>query len=926
MAFAALVHVRVRIDQLSIEGAIAALSSGADGLAAAEAERRLREYGPNRIEPPKRESPALRFAKELTQFFAIILWIAAALSFAGEYWEPGQGMAKIGFVLIAVIVTSAVFSFWQEFRAERTLAALQKLLPQRVDVVRDGRTQRLAAEQLVPGDVVLLSQGDDIPADCRLIEAFGVQVNISTISGEAAPLVRDAKPSASERLVDASNLLFAGTSLVAGEAKAIVFATGMRSEFGNIARLTQAGISTVSPLRVEVGRLSRVIAMLAIAIGVVFYTIASAIGVPPWQGFLFAIGLIVAMVPEGLLPTLTLALVLATQRMAKRNVLIRHLPSVEALGSTTVICTDKTGTLTQNRMRLARLLVGMEAVDAEDVARTKALADRHAPFFHAAALCHDVKDAQTNVGEALLGDPMEIALVAMARRALAAAPAAPRLDELPFDADRMRLSVVHASANGATLYCKGASETVLPLCTRLCVDGDVRPLSPELRRRVIDAQEAMAADGLRVLAVAYRVLDAGWHRDELESDLVFAGLAAFDDPPRPEVAGAIRTCREAGIRVIMVTGDHPRTALAIARGVGLVRGDAVLTVTGDQIRAWSSAQLQLALDAPDIVFARVSAEDKRRIVDALREKRHIVAVTGDGVNDAPALRSAHIGIAMGLSGTDVAKAAADMVLLDDNFASIVAAVEEGRAVFANIRKFLTYILTHNVAELVPYIAFVLFRIPLPLTPIQILCVDMGSDSLTGLGLGVERPDPDGMRRPPRPAGEPLLDLSLGLRAYLFLGLFEAAAAMAAFFFVLHGGGWRYGTTLASADPLYLRATTACLAAIIVIQIANVFLCRSEVRSLREVGVRGNPLILWGVAVEIALIALIAYTPVGNALIATAPLGADFWLFIGPFAAAIVLIEEVRKAIVRRARRHAATSAKPEPAAPKAQTPRKAAVT
>lgn len=372
----------------------------------------------------------------------------------------------------------------------------------------------------------------------------------------------------------------------------------------------------------------------------------------------------------------------------------------------------------------------------------------------------------------------------------------------------------------------------------------------------------------------------------------------MEDPPRPEVPEAICKCGEAGIRVIMVTGDHPHTARAIAREIGLVRSEHPSVITGEQLRHMSLIQLRLTLDGPELIFARVSADQKMRIVEALKQKRHVVAVTGDGVNDTPALKSAHIGIAMGIAGTDVAKEAADMVLLDDNFASIVNAVEEGRAVFENIRKFLTYILAHNMAELIPYLAFVLFAIPLPLTPIQILAIDMGTDSLTALGLGVERPAPAVMRRPPRSRRERLLNWPLALRAYGFLGMIEAIAAMATFFYVLRGAGWQYGQSLAVSDPLYQQATTACLSAIIVMQIVNVFLCRSATRSVFSVGLLGNPLIGWGVILEIALILPIAYTPWGNLVFGTAPIPGQVWLFMLPFAVGLVVLEELRKWWVR----------------------------
>jgi len=407
----------------------------------------------------------------------------------------------------------------------------------------------------------------------------------------------------------------------------------------------------------------------------------------------------------------------------------------------------------------------------------------------------------------------------------------------------------------------------------------------------------MAEQGLRVLALAWRSLPGEMPREAWERALVLAGIVGLHDPPRPEVPQAVATCRAAGIRVIMVTGDHPRTARAVARDIGL--GAAPVAVTGDALARLSDTQLQLALDAKEILFARVTADQKMRIVEVLQRKGEVVAVTGDGVNDAPALKRADIGIAMGVVGTDVARGAADMVLLDDNFASIVAAIEEGRAVFQNIRKFLTYILTSNIPEIVPYLAFVLFRIPLPLTIVQILAVDLGTDMLPALALGAERPAPGIMNLPPRRRVERLIDWPLLARAYLWLGALEAVAAMAAFFFVLVRGGWEYGRMPGAADPLYLQATTACLAAIVVMQVANVFLCRHPRDSVFASGFASNPLILWGIAVEIGLILIVVYTPWGNLTFGTRPLDAEVWLFVVPFAVVMVMLEEGRKAFVRR---------------------------
>jgi calcium-translocating P-type ATPase len=889
----------MKIHQLSTVEAIASLNSSPEGLSSDEALRRLREFGPNRVEEVVHKSLVLQFLKEFTHFFALILWLAAALAFLAEWSDPGQGMAKIGYAILAVIVVSGLFSFLQEFRVERTLAALRKLLPQQVEVLRDGKVARLPADQLVPGDIIFLEQGNNVPADCRLMEAFGVRVNNATVTGESLSKLRTAEPSDTEEIIHAENILLAGTSLVSGEAKTVVFATGMHSEFGKIAHLTQTGRAVVSPLREQVAYLSRLIGVLAVVIGLAFFAISRAIGVPFWEGFIFAIGIIVAMVPEGLLPTLTLALDLATQRMAKRNVLIRYLPSVETLGSTTVICTDKTGTLTQNRMTVKRLWLGADLDWSFKPGIDEEISERYRPFFLTARLCHDLREGEQGGGAVLLGDPMEIALVETAQHFLSALPDCKKLDEIPFDVSRMRLSTVHAMPDGPTLFCKGAPEMVIPLCNRILANCEICPLNSELRTKVREAQEAMAAQGLRVIAMSYRPLEAQWQRARLEEDLILAGLAGLEDPPRLEVPEALRKCREAGIAVIMVTGDHPYTARAIAREIGLVRSDNPLVIAGDKLRALTDTQLRLALDAPEIIFARVGADQKRRIVEALKQKGHVVAVTGDGVNDAPALKSAHIGIAMGIAGTDVAKEAADMVLLDDNFASIVSAVEEGRAVFSNIRKFLTYILAHNVPELIPYLAFSLFSIPLALTRIQILSIDMGTDSLTALGLGVEKPDPRIMQRPPRSQHQRLFDWPLALRAYLFLGAIEAAIVMGAFFFVLHRAGWQYGQPLPIRDPLYLQATTACFSAIVVLQIVNVFLCRSATRSVFLTGILGNPLIWGGVIVEIVLVLLIDYTPWGNLIFGTTPIGPSIWFFLVPFSAALLIMEELRKWLARK---------------------------
>ncbi|MDD5028711.1 MAG: cation-transporting P-type ATPase, partial [Rhodoferax sp.] len=653
------------------------------------------------------------------------------------------------------------------------------------------------------------------------------------------------------------------------------------SEFGKIAHLTQSIGASSSPLQREIARLSHLVALLASALGVIFFFVGQAMGLPFWSNMLFAIGIIVANVPEGLLPTVTLSLAMATQRMARRNALVRHLSAVETLGSTTVICSDKTGTLTQNRMSVRQVF-------AEGDFHEPAAALPEA-LLRVVGSCHTLRFAERQPQ----GDPMEVALWNLALAANLAERQRVWTTEIAFDTERKRMSVIVEQAGQRVLYCKGAPDMLLPLCTQVLSKGHLLALDPAPLAQWTVAQDSMMERGLRVLALAYKPLATD--EEPAEQAMILCGLVGLQDPPRPEVPAAIARCHTAGVKVIMVTGDHPHTALAIAREIGLVRSAQPEVLQGSLLPKMSPAQLQLALDAPEIIFARVTAEQKMLIVQALQRKGETVAVTGDGVNDAPALKAADIGIAMGLAGTDVAKEAADIILLDDNFASIVNAIEEGRAVFENLRKFLTYILSSNVPELVPYLAFMLFRIPLPLTVIQILAVDLGTDMLPALALGAEAPHPGLMQQPPRARSERLLSWGLAVRAYLWLGVLEAAIAMAAFYAVLKGSGWRYGDLLPATDPHYLQATSACLAGIVIAQMVNVFLCRHPLQSGLRFAALKNPLLLGGLTLELVLLLLILYNPWGNTLFGTAPLGWATWLLVLPLALLMGLLEEGRKA-------------------------------
>ncbi|MGV3517193.1 cation-translocating P-type ATPase [Luteitalea sp.] len=860
--------------QTAVDAVLETLGATAHGLSSAEAARRQRAFGDNHLERVVRVPLVLQCAREFTHVFAIVLWLAALLAITAHMVDPGHQMDRLALAIVAVILVNGLFSFWQVFRAEEAFQALQRLLPRDVTVLRDGRTWRLPAETLVPGDIVLVEAGDIVAADCRVLEAQRLRIDASTLTGESQPAVRDAVPDPEPVVLRCRNVLLAGTSVVSGQGRAVVFATGMRTEFGRIARLAQSVTASPSPLQREISRLSRVITVLAIAAGLGVFLLGEWLGLSRSANLVFAVGIIVANVPEGLLPTLTLALAMASRRMARRHVLVRRLTAVEALGGTTVICTDKTGTLTENRMALRVIAV----VDGEYADGRWRHADHAAlrSVLQGARRCHGLVAAGAR--GAWCGDPMDVALVEAATTA--GATDAEKIAEVPFDTDRKRLVTLHRCGPTVVMHVKGAPETVVPACRSVTDVAGPRPLGPEDVQAFERAQARLAGRGLRVLAMAHRVLASLPAGEVPEEDLTLDGLVALEDPPRPEVAGAIARCRTAGIRVVMVTGDHPATAVAIGREIGLYEAPPRV-LTGSDVDALSAAQLAAALAAPDLVFARVSPEQKLRVVRALQQRREVVAATGDGVNDAPALRAADIGIAMGATGTDVARQAADMVLLDDNFASIVSAVEEGRAVYDNIGKFLTYILTSNVPEVVPYLAFALLGWPLALTVPQILAVDLGTDLLPALGLGAEPAEPDLMARAPRDRESRLITGALLLRAYLFLGVLEAAAAMTAFVVVRPRAG-------------HVAATTACLAAIVVMQVANVQACRSRIRSGFAAALRSNALITVGIVVELAAMLVISYTPVGQALFGTAPIDVLAWLVPVPFALVLLLADGLVK--------------------------------
>ncbi|MBI5599747.1 MAG: HAD-IC family P-type ATPase [Deltaproteobacteria bacterium] len=904
------------------------LDTSEKGLTSAEAERRLRLAGPNTLKKISRSALLKDFLHNLfLNLFAVLLWAGGLMSFTA-------GMPQLGWAIFLVIIINALFSFWQEYKAERAVEALKNLLPKKVRVIRDGGEMDVDAVTLVPGDLVVMTEGDGIPADGRLIEASDMRVDNSALTGESRPVYKICEP-----LVDGKgfiwtelpNLVFAGTGVLSGSGRMVVTATGMETEIGHVAYLTQAIKPEQSPLQKEMVRITKTVTVLAVTLGVAFFFLGWTVaGLGFAASFIFAIGIIVANVPEGLLPTVSLSLAMGVERMAGKKAVVKKLSSVETLGSATVICTDKTGTLTTNQMCVERIFVGNKLVivtgngynpEGAFLYEDKKIADIELEktgirrLLTTASLCNNAAlhpPSSTTGKEALSwtisGDPTEGAILTAGVKAGldlgAVARENPRVAHIAFERIRKRMTTVHEAAGPGKkghviAFVKGAPKEVLELCTGIYSNNGPIKLSADVKEAILAENDTMASKGLRILAVAERTIErkSDYRAEEVEKDLVFIGLIAMLDPPRPEVKDAISACGTAGIKVVMVTGDYGLTAKAIANEIGLPKDARV--VTGEELGHLSHAALKDVLKKGAVIFARVTPQDKLRVVTALQDNGEVVAATGDGVNDAPALKKADIGIAMGLRGSDVAKEAAEMVLMDDNFASIVEAVKEGRAVYSNIKKFVTYIFASNIPEIIPFVAFVIFRIPLPLTVMQILAVDLGTDILPALGLGLEPPEKGIMKEPPRPRGKRLLDFSTLTRAYLFLGLIEAVLCMSAFFFVYWTRGWRWGLPMPGGGSIYAAATTMSFAGIVASQIGNVFACRTNRESVFSAGFFRNRFVLWSLAAEAALALLLIYTPLMQRVFGFAPLTLMDWAYLSFFPVVVLGAEELRKAVLRR---------------------------
>jgi Ca2+-transporting ATPase len=855
--------------------------------------------------------------EQFSNFIIIILLVASIVSaFLGDYIESAA--------IMAIVILNAVLSVIQERRAEEALAALRRLAAPEAHVIRDGRRQTIPARDLVPGDVVLLEAGNYIPADLRLLETINLKIDEAALTGESVPVQKDARIVLTQdvSLGDRRNTAFSGTVITYGRGRGIVVSIGMHTQIGMIAAMLQSVHEEPTPLQRRLDQLGKVLGWGALAICGIVFVVGWLRGILPLEMFLVAVSLAVAAVPEGLPAVVTITLALGMREMIQRHALIRKLASVETLGSTTVICSDKTGTLTQNQMTVTHLwvddvtfkvtgggyeIVGDFKIDG-DVIDLKAYPASTTALW-VAALANDAEFesiADENGGEKrrVVGDPTEAALIVVAAKAGADRDslerAYPRVREIPFDSSRKRMTTMHRilvpkAEDASPFYdgrlrdrevvmIKGAPDVILELCSHYQrMEDTSETLTDEVRERIKTANDAMARQALRVLAVAYRIAQDGDDGDEpeaVERDMTFVGLLGMIDPPRRQVGAAIQTARHAGIKTVMITGDYPDTAKAIAEQIGLLDSNKQV-VTGKQLDLMGDERLRDEVMKTG-VFARVSPQHKVRIVDALKHNRQIVAMTGDGVNDAPALKRADIGVAMGITGTDVAKETADMVLTDDNYASIVAAVEQGRVIYANIRKFVFYLLSCNLAEIAVIFMAILAGLPSPLTAIQLLWLNLITDGAPALALGLEKGDPDTMDRPPRPAGESIINREMRLRIAI------QTVAIAAVTMIAYLLGWNL------PDASKELAGTMAFITLSFSELLRAFTARSEHYPLFKIGLFSNRWMFLAVVSSLALLLLVIYVPFLQPAFNTVPLTVGQWERILPLLLIPAIVAEISK--------------------------------
>ena len=844
------------------------LGSTTKGLSSEESAKRLEKYGKNEIERKKPISPFKIFVEQFKSFIIWILIFAAVVSAAiGEFVDASA--------VAVILVLNAVLGFVQEYKAERAIEALKKLASLKAIVVRDGQEKEIDATELVPGDIILLVEGEKVPADCRLFEAASLQTQEASLTGESTPVSKNVGMIMKAALADRWNMVFAGTVVTRGHGKAVVAATGMQTELGKIAGMIEEAESPMTPLQIKLKHFGKVLGIGVIAICVVVFLVGVMRGLGPLEMFLAAVSLAVAAVPEGLPAVVTITLALGVQKMIKRNTLVRRLPSVETLGSTTVICSDKTGTFTHNQMTVQKIYVDEKIVDVSGEGYSAKGSFSSKPkdieqLLKIGALCNDAKLNEENV----IGDPTEGALIVSAAK-LGIIKAElekkhPRKSEVPFSSERKMMTTVHEIGGKKYVFSKGSPEIIIKRCNRILIDGKVKYITKSEKQKILEINDSFAKDALRNLGFAYKEIE-----DKIsETNLIFVGLQAMIDPPRKEAIVAVNKCEQAGIKVIMITGDHKLTARAIADQLG-IKGRAI---TGEDLDKMSDSEL--VKHAQDIaIYARVNPSHKVRIVDALKKHGHIVAMTGDGVNDAPSLKKADIGVAMGITGTDVAKEASDMILVDDNFASMVAAVEEGRTIFDNIQKFVEYLLSCNIGEVLTIFTAIIIGLKLPLIAIQILLMNLLTDGFPALALGVEPEEEDVMSRGPRKPGASIVD-KRGLVRLSVYGAIMMIGTLLLFNFY-------------NPEQNIMYAQTVAFTTLVMFQMFHVFNSRSLENSVFKIGLFRNRKLWYAVMLSIGLQLVVIYSPL-NSIFQTVPLGWQDWALILLASSSIFIIREIHK--------------------------------
>lgn len=875
-------------------------TDGKRGLSPQEAERRLQEIGLNAIQDAPPEAPWKLFFRQFQDFMVLVLLGATVLSFL--LGETGDGVT-----IIAIVIMNAILGFLQEYRAEQSVATLKALTAPTATVVRSGRQMDIPAHELVPGDVVMLDAGDRIPADGRILEVNGLEITEAALTGESDAVAksRDTLSDPRTAVADRTNMVFMGTTVSRGRGQMVVVETGMHTEMGAIAHLIRDAVEEATPLQRRLAQLGRVLVVLSLIIVAVVVLTGLLRGEPLYQMFLTGVSLAVAAIPEGLPAIVTIALALGVQRMIKSRAIVRRLPAVETLGCTTVICSDKTGTLTKNRMTVTEVWVsGRELIRSIEGKGFLDGGEKIPDAVHwdvkhvltGAAVCNNaelsVEEAEAGGADGI-GDPTELALLWAAVEA-GLKPSElkqelVRTEEIPFESERQRMTVsVRNPRNEDLIYAKGAPDMVLGFCRFVQWHGQVLPLDSQKRKEIIDANDAMAAKALRVLMVAYRPRKPQERLDHWEQGLIFLGLVGMIDPPRPEALEAVRQATRAGVKTVMITGDHPNTARAIAQELGMLTRSGEV-ITGRQLDQLSDDELISRIHNIR-VYARVSPPHKLRVVRAFKARGEVVAMTGDGVNDAPAVKEADIGVAMGITGTDVTKEASSMILIDDNFATIVRAIEEGRAIYDNIRKFIRYLLSCNVGEVLVMFLAAFLGLPLPLLPIQILFVNLVTDGLPAMALGVDPPAPGVMDRPPRPPKEGIFARGLGTKI-AFRGMLIGVSTLLVF-------GWSMG-------PLGMglrEARTMALATLIMSQLLHVFDARAEDRSFLEVGLFSNPWALLAVLLSVGMLLGVVYVPTLRELFKTDPLSSVDWIIVMAASGFVQLFAAIREIVLKPVRR------------------------